>query len=61
MLEPQPGAGPTVDVADPAYRRAFAVTDQLAVHGADCVCPPCAGRLTGLLGELARAIGQTER
>ena len=38
------------------YRDAFAVADELAVHGSDCVCPPCAGRLTGLLGELARAI-----
>ena len=36
---------------------AFRVADRLAVHGADCVCPPCAGRLPGLLAELARALG----
>jgi hypothetical protein len=44
------GAGP------PRYRDAFAVADELAVHGSDCVCPICAGRLTGLLNELAQAI-----
>jgi hypothetical protein len=38
------------------YRDAFGVADELAVHGSDCVCPRCAGRLTGLLGELSRAI-----
>ncbi|PVY97056.1 hypothetical protein [Actinomycetospora cinnamomea] len=38
------------------YRDAFAVADELAVHGSDCVCPPCAGRLPALLTELARAI-----
>ena len=38
------------------YRDAFAVADELAVHGSDCVCPRCAGRLTGLLAELSRAI-----
>lgn len=38
------------------YRDAFAVADALAVHGSDCVCPTCAGRLTGLLSELAQAI-----
>lgn len=37
--------------------RAFAVADRLAVHGSDCVCPPCAGRLPGLLAELARRLG----
>ncbi|HWN28212.1 MAG TPA: hypothetical protein VNP37_14700 [Actinomycetospora sp.] len=38
------------------YRDAFAVADELAVHGSDCVCPRCAGRLTGLLAELSRSI-----
>jgi hypothetical protein len=38
------------------YGDAFAVADELAVHGSDCVCPRCAGRLTGLLSELSRAI-----
>lgn len=38
------------------YGDAFAVADELAVHGSDCVCPRCAGRLTGLLAELSRAI-----
>ena len=38
------------------YRDAFGVADELAVHGSDCVCPRCAGRLTGLLAELSRAI-----
>ena len=38
------------------YRDAFAVADELAVHGSDCVCPWCAARLPALLTELARAI-----
>jgi hypothetical protein len=38
------------------YRDAFRVADELAVHGSDCVCPRCAGRLPGLLAELSRAI-----
>jgi hypothetical protein len=38
------------------YRDAFGVADELAVHGSDCVCPRCAGRLTGLLAELSQAI-----
>jgi hypothetical protein len=44
------------DAPPPRYRDAFAVADELAVHGSDCVCPRCAGRLPGLLSELARAI-----
>jgi hypothetical protein len=40
------------------YRDAFAVADELAVHGSDCVCPRCAGRLPGLLAELSRAIAR---
>jgi hypothetical protein len=35
---------------------AFRVADRLAVHGAECVCPRCAGRLPGLLMELAHAL-----
>ncbi|GAA4889295.1 hypothetical protein [Actinomycetospora straminea] len=44
------------EVGETRYRDAFAVADELAVHGSDCVCPRCAGRLPGLLAELARAI-----
>lgn len=44
-----------------AHRDAFAVTDELAVHGAGCVCPRCAGRLTGLLTELAQAIDRVDQ
>lgn len=48
---------PSATTSPPArYRDAFRVADELAVHGSDCVCPPCAGRLTGLLAELSRAI-----
>ena len=46
-----------VDVGTEELDEAFRVADRLAVHGADCVCPPCAGRLPGLLAELARAMG----
>ncbi len=38
---------------------AFRVADRLAVHGAECVCPSCAGRLPGLLVELAQALGRS--
>ena len=44
------------NAAPERYRDAFGVADELAVHGSDCVCPRCAGRLTGLLAELSRAI-----
>jgi hypothetical protein len=51
------GSDPTGTNAPPErYRDAFGVADELAVHGSDCVCPRCAGRLTGLLAELSRAI-----
>ncbi len=36
---------------------AFRVADRLAVHGSTCLCPRCAGRLPGLLAELAHALG----
>jgi hypothetical protein len=39
---------------------AFAVADQLAVHGHDCVCPRCAGRLPFLLRDLAAALDRAE-
>jgi hypothetical protein len=45
----EPGVG--------GLEEAFRLADRLAVHGADCVCPPCASRLSGLLSELARALG----
>jgi hypothetical protein len=53
------------DIPEPALdelesmelHEAFRVTDRLAVHGAECVCPRCAGRLPGLLAELAHALG----
>jgi hypothetical protein len=45
-------------VVTEAHRRAFAITDELNVHGVGCVCPRCAARLPGLLTELARAIEQ---
>lgn len=51
-------AHPDVQIGDTGYRRAFAVADELGVHGAQCVCPRCAGRLPGLLIELARALDQ---
>ena len=54
---PSDDADPLATAAGPTrYRDAFAVADELAVHGSDCVCPTCAGRLPGLLSELARAI-----
>lgn len=57
MLEPQDS---TVDAASPVFgpshQRAFAAADELAVHHSGCVCPRCAGRLPGLLVELARAV-----
>jgi len=54
---PSDDPDPVATTTDPArYRDAFLVADELAVHGSDCVCPPCAGRLNGLLSELARAI-----
>jgi hypothetical protein len=54
---PSENPDPLATTTDPApYRDAFLVADELAVHGNDCVCPPCAGRLTGLLSELARTI-----
>ncbi|MCD2194687.1 hypothetical protein LQ327_15040 [Actinomycetospora endophytica] len=40
----------------PSFDAAFHVTDRLAVHGAECVCPRCAGQLAVLLAELARAL-----
>ncbi|WP_018334444.1 hypothetical protein [Actinomycetospora chiangmaiensis] len=51
--DPDPASRPldTEPLAD-----AFAVADQLAVHGHDCVCPRCAGRLPFLLRDLARAL-----
>ena len=52
---PNPDAVPDVEPAT-RYRDAFAVADELNVHGAECVCPRCAARLPGLLAELARAI-----
>lgn len=46
-----------LDGADlPRLDQAFRVADRLAVHGSDCVCPRCAGRLPGLLTELAHAL-----
>ncbi|GLZ48814.1 hypothetical protein Acsp06_49990 [Actinomycetospora sp. NBRC 106375] len=45
------------DLATRDYRDAFAVADELNVHGSGCVCPTCAARLPGLLMELARALG----
>jgi hypothetical protein len=39
---------------------AFRVADRLAVHGSTCLCPPCAGRLPGLLTELARCLTARE-
>ena len=39
-----------------AQREAFAVADRLAVHGSDCVCPPCASRLPRLLRRLAASL-----
>ena len=46
-----------VDIGTGDLDEAFRVADRLAVHRPDCVCPPCAGRLPGLLAELARAMG----
>jgi hypothetical protein len=46
-----------VDIGTTDLDEAFRVADRLAVHGAECVCPPCAGRLPGLLTELARCQG----
>ncbi|NMO88519.1 hypothetical protein [Actinomycetospora sp. TBRC 11914] len=51
----EPDAVPDA-LAAPGLDEAFRVADRLAVHGADCVCPPCAGRLPRLLAELARAL-----
>lgn len=48
----QPDVAPATDLDE-----AFRVADRLAVHGSTCVCPRCAGRLPGLLTELARALG----
>jgi len=54
---PSDDPDPVTTTTDPArYRDAFLVADELAVHGSDCVCPTCAGRLTGLLSELAQAV-----
>jgi hypothetical protein len=54
---PSDDADPLATAAGPTrYRDAFAVADEPAVHGRDCVCPTRAGRLTGLLNELAQAI-----
>lgn len=54
---PHSDADPEIGIEGAAeYRRAFAVADALATHGSDCVCPRCAGRLPGLLAELARAV-----
>ncbi|MCD2188165.1 MULTISPECIES: hypothetical protein [Actinomycetospora] len=50
---PDPAPHP---VAPEPLADAFAVADQLAVHGSDCVCPRCAGRLPFLLRDLARAL-----
>jgi hypothetical protein len=44
------------DVGTREYRDAFRIADELNVHGSGCVCPRCAGRLPGLLVELARAV-----
>jgi hypothetical protein len=49
----QPDVGHVPTDLDEAFR----VADRLAVHNPSCVCPPCAGRLPGLLTELARALG----
>lgn len=59
-MQESPNPGPDVDVADPRYARAFAVADELNVHHSTCVCPRCAGRLPGLLVELAQAVRETE-
>ena len=41
---PSDDADPLATAAGPTrYRDAFAVADELAVHGSDCVCPTCAG------------------
>jgi hypothetical protein len=45
-----------VDIGTEDFDEAFRVADRLAVHGPTCVCPPCAGRLPGLLTELARCL-----
>lgn len=55
--DPDPTSRP---VAPEPLADAFAVADQLAVHGSDCVCPRCAGRLPFLLRDLARALDETE-
>ncbi|GAA4828801.1 hypothetical protein GCM10023201_15200 [Actinomycetospora corticicola] len=51
--DPDPTSRP---LAPEPLADAFAVADQLAVHGSDCVCPRCAGRLPFLLRDLARAL-----
>ncbi|WP_433782086.1 hypothetical protein ACQPX6_19490 [Actinomycetospora sp. CA-101289] len=55
-LSPESSDPSAATTSPERYRDAFRVADELAVHGSDCVCPPCAGRLTGLLAELSRAI-----
>jgi hypothetical protein len=55
--------GPDALEDGPATREldeAFRVADRLAVHGSTCLCPPCAGRLPGLLTELARCLTARE-
>lgn len=56
--DPDPTPHP---VAAEPLADAFAVADQLAVHGSDCVCPRCAGRLPFLLRDLARALQEDDR
>lgn len=46
------------DIGSPARRAAFDVADGLSVHGSDCVCPPCAGRLLTLLRRLATSLDE---
>ena len=48
-----------VDIGTGDLDEAFRVADRLAVHSPTCVCPPCAGRLPGLLSELALALDRS--
>lgn len=59
-LDPTPRTSEPDVALGSAHRRAFAIADELNVHGAGCVCPRCAGRLPALLTGLARAIEQAD-